>query len=65
MSGTSENSFKPTGKLSDKSAKVILNRIAKLEIPLKWQHVCYAINSSSQMDKIKEYDAISFGWGNY
>lgn len=65
MSGTSETSFNPKGNLSSESAKTILSRIqAKLNTPLKWQHACYAISSSSQMDKIKDYDAISFGWAH-
>lgn len=65
MNGTSETTFNPKGNVSEKSAKTIISRIkAKLETPLKWQHACYAISSSSQMNRIKDYDAISFGWAS-
>ncbi len=63
MNGTSQTTFNPKGLVSTQSAQAIINRIqAKLEAPLKWEHACYAISSSSQMERIKNYDAISFGW---
>lgn len=65
MNGTSQNAFNPKAYVSAESAKTIISRIqAKLETPLKWQHACYAISSSSQMDRITNYDAISFGWAS-
>lgn len=65
MNGTSQKTFNPTGTVSAESAQTIISRIqTKLEAPLKWQHACYAISSSSQMNQIKNYDAISFGWAS-
>lgn len=65
MSGTSQTTFNPKGNISIKSAENIIKRIqSKLETPLKWQHACYAISSSSQMDRIKDYNAVSFGWAH-
>lgn len=65
MSGTSQTAFNPKAYVSTENAKTIISRIqAKLEAPLKWQHACYAISSSSQMDRITSYDAVSFGWAS-
>ncbi|MDA3730104.1 glycosyl hydrolase family 18 protein [Niameybacter massiliensis] len=63
MSGVSETTFNPTGKVSKEQADTIYERLmTKLSIPTKWNHAFYAISSSNQMDLIPEYDAISFGW---
>ena len=65
MSGVSGTSFKPTDYITKADSEAILQRLeSKIETPFAWQHACYAISSSSQMDLIENYDAISFGWAN-
>ncbi len=63
MSGVGNGLFEPKGKITTNQGVVIINRIKnKLEAPISYNHAFYAINSSSQKDWIKGYDAISFGW---
>ena len=63
MSGLSETSFNPLGTVSKEQGRVILNRLQdKLNTSTQWNHAFYALSSSSQMDLIPSYDAISFGW---
>lgn len=63
MNGVGEQKFNPQAYMTEETAQVILANLKnKLQVPSMWQHACYAISSSSQMDWIKDYDAISFGW---
>lgn len=63
MTGTGERLFSPQGKVTKKQAKIITDRIVqKLTQLEEWTHVSYAISSSSQMERIKEFSAVSFGW---
>lgn len=63
MSGLGNGLFQPNGKVTVSQGGIIIDRIKnKLEAPITWKHVFYAIQSSSQKDWIKGYDAISFGW---
>lgn len=63
MSGVGQGKFNPSGKVTKEQALVICDRIKnKLNTNKGWQHAFYALSSSSQMDKIPNYDAISFGW---
>lgn len=63
MSGSGDGLFQPNGKVTVSQGGIIIERIKnKLEAPITWEHAFYAIQSSSQKDWIKGYDAISFGW---
>ena len=63
MSGTSINDFNPKGKVTKEQGQVIYQRLQnKMEQKTKWKHAFYALSSSSQMDQIPNYDAVSFGW---
>lgn len=63
MSGLGNGLFQPNGKVTVSQGDIIINRIKnKLEAPITWKHAFYAIQSSSQKDWIKGYNAISFGW---
>lgn len=60
---TGTTTFSPNTVLTEEEVQTILSRLqTKLQTPLVWKHACYAINSSSQMDWISDYDAVSFGW---
>lgn len=63
MSGVGEGKFNPAGVITPEQSKAINERVQQTvakEMP--WQHGFYAIASSSQMELIKELDAVSFGW---
>lgn len=63
MSGTGTGLFTPTKPVTYEQAKIITQRIQnKLNKPATWNHAFYAISSSSQMELIPTYDAVSFGW---
>lgn len=63
MNGMGNQLFGPNECLTEEAANSILNRLqSKLQTQSNWKHACYAISSSSQMDWIKDYSAISFGW---
>lgn len=63
MNGISESQFAPNEYISVEQAQAIINKLnTKLQTETAWKHGCYAISSSSQMDKINEFNAISFGW---
>lgn len=63
MSGVNENTFNPLGTVSKEQGGIIFNRIQeKLNKQTQWSHAFYALSSSSQMNLIPNYDAISFGW---
>ena len=63
MNGISETQFAPNQYVTVQEAQNIMNKLnTKLQTQTAWKHGCYAISSSSQMDKISEFDAISFGW---
>lgn len=63
MSGTGNGKFSASQTVSSEVAKVVVNRLAdKINEEIKWSHICYAINSSSQMEEIKNHNAVSFGW---
>lgn len=63
MSGVGSGKFQPNGYVSTASAQAIIQKIkSKLSSKVQWKHACYAISSSSQMDWIKDFDAVSFGW---
>lgn len=65
MSGTSDKTFSPEQMVTVAQASTIINRLqTRLAQPLTWQHACYAISSSSQMDLLSHYQAISFGWAS-
>lgn len=63
MNGIGNEKFGPKIELSTIAAESILSRLeetVKKNLPFK--HAFYAINSSSQMALVKNYDAVSFGW---
>lgn len=63
MTGIGEGQFSPQGKITEKQAGIIIDRVTqKLAQPAGWTHVSYAISSSSQMERIKDFSAVSFGW---
>lgn len=63
MSGTGTGLFTPTKPVTYEQAKIITQRIQnKLNKQATWNHAFYAISSSSQMELIPTYDAVSFGW---
>lgn len=63
LNGTGNNTFSPKQPVSYDTAEIILQRLAnKFNTKTNWSHVCYAIQSSSQMKQIKNYNAVSFGW---
>lgn len=63
INGVSETKFAPKELVSVKTAQDIVNKVnAKLNNASMWKHACYAINSSSQMNLINQYQAVSFGW---
>ena len=63
MNGLGSGLFQPNGKVTVSQGSLIINRIKnKLETPITWKHAFYAIQSSSQKEWIKGYDAVSFGW---
>lgn len=63
MSGLSERTFNPVGTVSKEQGDIIFNRLQeKLNRQTHWNHAFYALSSSSQMELIPNYDAISFGW---
>lgn len=63
MTGTGSNQFAPQGKVTKQQAEAILQRLEdKMNLPTIWTHINYAIQSSSQMKALKNYNAVSFGW---
>lgn len=63
MSQTGKGLFSPQIEVTNEQAQVIVSRIqSKLEQSTAWKHAFYALSSSSQMDLIPSYDAVSFGW---
>lgn len=65
MNGVGNQLFAPKASMTQDTALGIVEQLkSKLQSPSTWQHACYAISSSSQMDWIKDYQAISFGWAN-
>lgn len=63
LGNTGNGTFSPKQTVSYDTAQIILQRLAnKLNSKTNWSHVCYAIQSSSQMEQIKNYNAVSFGW---
>lgn len=64
MNGVSDTSFNPSGKVGADTEAIINQRVSdKLGKELGWKHGFYALSSSSQMERIKGLDAVSFGWG--
>ncbi len=60
---TGNDIFSPKQTVSYDTARIILQRLTdKLNSKTNWSHACYAIQSSSQMEQIKNYNAVSFGW---
>lgn len=63
MNGTGNGQFSPHAKITLTQAQHIVNQIKiSLKKSIGWKHVCYAISSSSQMNQIPNFDAVSFGW---
>ena len=63
MNGVGNHCFQPKAYVTLESAQAIVDKVKnKLQVTSTWNHACYAISSSSQMDWIKDYQAVSFGW---
>lgn len=63
MSGVGNGLFSPKSTVSESSSGAIIEKIkGKLQENAIWKHACYAISSSNQMDWLKDYNAVSFGW---
>ena len=63
MNGVGDGQFQAKAPVTTEAAQAIVQNIKhKLNGVATWKHACYAINSSSQMDQIKAYQAVSFGW---
>ncbi|MEF9958590.1 MAG: glycosyl hydrolase family 18 protein [Niameybacter sp.] len=63
MNGVNENTFNPRGTVTKEQGETIAKRVEeKLKAPTQWKHAFYALSSSSQMEMIPLYDAVSFGW---
>ncbi|PHV70029.1 hypothetical protein CS063_12860 [Sporanaerobium hydrogeniformans] len=64
MAGYEDNTFRPEVAMTKKEVGSIIERLHKrLEAPTKEIHSNYAIQSSSQMELIKNCTQVSFGWG--
>lgn len=63
MNGTGNGMFSPKSYITVQSAEAMLQSLgSKLMTGTSWKHACYAISSSSQMNWMSDYNAISFGW---
>lgn len=63
MNGIGNGMFSPKSYITPQSAEVMLQSLgSKLTTGTSWKHACYAISSSSQMNWMSDYNAISFGW---
>lgn len=63
MSGVTANNFNPKGQVTKEQGQVIYQRLQnKIGQKTNWNHAFYALSSSSQMELIPNYDAVSFGW---
>lgn len=63
MNGVGKGMFNPKGELTSAQVAAVEQKIDdRLNQEIGWQHGFYAIASSSQMDKIKNLDGVSFGW---
>ncbi|MBE6024246.1 MAG: hypothetical protein E7231_13860 [Cellulosilyticum sp.] len=63
MNGIGNGQFQPNLSVTVETATAIIEKLKQpLQKPTTWKHACYAISSSSQMEEIKNYQAVSFGW---
>ena len=63
INGMTDTAFSPTGNATREQAAAMMIRLyEKYSAKIDWLHAFYAISSSSQMNYISNFNAITYGW---